>query len=149
YLLTGESHTRGLACLDEFLQSKAYEKVTDARKRAVFQRDLWALFDWSARSTDHESSRRELQRRLAEVLRHLALTQEQIGALPDTYAQAIKRKAFVESYDPGNPARPFLPEELFKADGPWVFISAGPTAIAHVQAFSGRSRFLVFIRLPG
>src|SRR5262249_27896522 len=115
----------------------------------VFQRDLWALFDWSARSTDHESSRRELQRRLAEVLRHLALTQEQIGALPDTYAQAIKRKAFVESYDPGNPARPFLPEELFKADGPWVFISAGPTAIAHVQAFSGRSRFLVFIRLPG
>src|SRR5262249_34279447 len=120
YLLAGESHTRGLACLDEFLQSKAYDKVTDARKRAVFQRDLWALFDRSARSTDHQSSRGELQRRLAEALRHLALTQEQIRALPDTYAQAIQGKAFAEQYDPGNPARPFLPDELFKADSPWV-----------------------------
>jgi hypothetical protein len=38
---------------------------------------------------------------------------------------------------------------LLRPDGPWVCLtaySAEPTAIAH---FSGRSRFLVFLRLPG
>ena len=49
-----------------------------------------------------------------------------------------------------NPSlQPFLPPELFRSDGPWVCLSAysaEPTAIAH---FSGRSRFLVFMRLPG
>jgi hypothetical protein len=69
--------------------------------------------------------------------------------LPDTYAEAVGQRQFAETYDSRNPSRPFLPPDLFRSDSPWVCISAfaeQPTAITH---FSGRSRFLVFMRLPG
>jgi len=149
HLLTGESHRRALACLDEFLRSHAERKVQDPLKRAIFQRDLWAVFDWAAAISDElPQERRELESRLAQATRRLALTPEQVRALPDTYAAAVAAQQFAAGYDPHNPRQPFLPPDLFRSDGPWVCLSAHldePTAIAH---FSGRSRFLVFLRLP-
>ena len=148
YLLTGDSHRRALACLDEFLRSHAEQIVQDPLKRAIFQHDLWAVFDWASAGDDLREQRRELETRLAEAMRRVAITPEQAHALPDTYAAAIAARQFATAYDPRNPEQPFLPPELFRSDGPWVCLSAyskEPTAIVH---FSGRSRFLVFMRLP-
>src|SRR3954462_6154220 len=50
HLLTGDSHARALALLDEFLASNAESLVRDPLKRAVFQNDLWAIFEWLPRA---------------------------------------------------------------------------------------------------
>src|SRR5262249_5174722 len=47
------------------------------------------------------------------------------------------------------PARAFLPPDLFQPDGRWICLRSKPTATVHVGAFSGHSRFLVFMNLPG
>jgi len=149
YLLTGDSHRRAVTCLDEFLHSHAERTVQDPLKRAVFQHDLWAVFDWLAAGDDLPEQRRDLETRLAEAVRRVAMPPEQIRSLPDTYAVAAARQQFATAYDPHHRQQPFLPLELFRSDGPWVGLSAysrEPTAIVH---FSGRSRFLVFMRLPG
>jgi hypothetical protein len=149
YLLTGDSHRRALACLDDFLKSHAELSVRDPLKHAILQRDLWAVFDWVAAGDDLPQERRELEARLANAIRRLAITSEQARALPDTYAAALATRQFAPAYDPLRPEEPFLPPELFQSAGPWVCLSAysdEPTAIVH---FSGRSRFLVFMRLPG
>jgi hypothetical protein len=148
YLLIGDSHRRVLACLDDFLLSHAERTVQDPLKHAILQRDLSAVFDWAAAGDDLPQLRRELEIRLADAIRRLALTSEQARALPDTYAAAVASQQFAPAYDARNPQQPFLPPELFRSDGPWVCLSAyseEPTAIVH---FSGRSRFLVFMRLP-
>jgi hypothetical protein len=73
YLLTGPSHQRALS-LHEFLRTHAENQVTDPVKRAWFQRNLWAVFDWSAQvgNDDYRVARQELQVRLADILRRLA-----------------------------------------------------------------------------
>jgi hypothetical protein len=157
FVMTGESHRRAIACLDEFIHGHAERAVQDPVKRAILQHDLWALFDWVATGSFDWGGRRdwpkqdkqELETRLAKVIRRLALTPEQIRALPDTFADAVAAQRFATQYDPVNPQRPFLPPDLFSAGGAWVCLSAyseQPTAAVH---FTGRSRFLVFLRLPG
>ncbi|HVI09844.1 MAG TPA: hypothetical protein VND65_16275 [Candidatus Binatia bacterium] len=162
-LLEPKSHRRALRVLDEFLQSHAENLVRDPVSHAVLQRDLWAVFDWSvARQPDHlgeptyDPEKRELQIRLVEVLRRLALTPKEIEALPDNYAQAVASREFAGAYDPAQPDRAFLPPDLLDSRGPWVWLpswdppyqSSEPAALQHVEFFSGRSRFLIFIRLP-
>ena len=46
-LLEGPTHTEAVELLDEFLAG-GHALVRDPVKRAVLQRDLWAVFDWSA-----------------------------------------------------------------------------------------------------
>lgn len=149
HLLTGASHRQALACLDKFLRTHAESKVKDPVKRAVFQRDLWAVFDWAAAGDNLPQGRSELETRLAKVIRRVALTPQEVGAVPDTYQDALKAQQFSQAYNPSSPLQPFLPPDLFRLDAPWVCLSAysgEPTAREH---FSGRSRFLVFIQLPG
>src|SRR5712692_203818 len=151
HLLTGSSHQRALSILDEFLRAHAENQIRDPAKKALLQRNLWAVFDWSAPSGgDHAAERRELQVRLAEVLRRLALTSEEIKSLPDNYAQAVASGVFAREYDPTNRDRAFLPPDLLQPHGPWVCIRGdqGPVAETHVGELSGRSRFLVLVRLP-
>jgi hypothetical protein len=156
YLLATPWHQRALNVLDEFLQTHAENLIHDPVKRAILQRDLWAVFDWSVErqrpqgETSYEQEKRELQIRLAEVLRRLALTPKQIESLPDNYAQAVASAEFPKEYDPAHRDRAFLPPDLFEDHGPWVAISnySEGVATAHLFAFSGRSRFLVFVRLP-
>jgi hypothetical protein len=162
YLLADSSHTRAVRVLDEFLQTHAENLIRDPLKRAILQRDLWAVFDWSVQQSSasqrphYDREKRELQMRLAEALKRLALSPKEIESLPDNYAQALASGEFAKDYDPAHEEGPFLPPDLFSPRGPWVYIdpspeafSSGGVAQAHVQAFSGRSRFLVFIRLPG
>ena len=83
-------------------------------------------------------------------MRRLALGAREINALPDNHTQAAASGAFAKEYDPANRDRVFLPPELFQPRGPWVCIKSdqGPVAENHVGSVSGRSRFLVFVRLP-
>ena len=149
HLLTGDSHRRALTCLDEFLGSRAEHLIQDPAERAVLQHDLWAVFDWVNLGVDLPRERLELEIRLAAAIRRLALTSEQVRRLPDNYAAAEAARQFAQIYAPHNPREPFLPPDLFRPDGPWICLSAfsdKPTALSH---FTGRSRFLVFMRLPG
>lgn len=132
HLLTGKSHGDALAVLDEFSSSHAERLITDPVRRAVFQHDLWRVFDWadevSVRETNGAAAR-ELQVRLAQAMRRVALTRPEINRLPDNLAF----------------------RELFDKRGPWVCVfprGGGPAASAHAGFFS-ESTFLVFIQLPG
>ncbi len=87
------------------------------------------------------------------MLRRLALTPEEIALLPANYGQAVASGTFPKEYDPAHRQRALLPPDLFDLLGPWVCINGnsyfGQTAaIEHLITFSGRSRFLVFVRLP-
>ncbi|MBX3063430.1 MAG: hypothetical protein KF726_10675 [Anaerolineae bacterium] len=160
YLLTGESHAQALALLDEFLDTDGEQLVNDPLKRAIMQRDLWTIFDWlslgsgSAVQPDNfAQARRELQQRIALIIHRLALSAEQIASLPDTYQQAINADVFPPAFQPDQPEAAYLPPDLFDPQSDWVQVGrlTKPTAGIHVQSegFSGRSAFLVFMRLPG
>ncbi len=160
YLLSQPSHDRVLRILDEFLQTHAERLIQDPVKRAILQRDLWAVFDWSVeREPDrpgeptYDKEKQELQTRLVEVMRRLALSPAEIHALPSSYQLAVASGQFAKEYDPQHPERPFLPPDLLDPNGPWVAFgsnsqSGDPAAASHAQAFS-RSTFVVLMRLPG
>jgi hypothetical protein len=152
FLLSEPSHSSALHILDEFLEAKGQNQVHDSVKRAVLEHDLWAVFDWSALpNTDHPEQRRELQIRLAEVMRRIAPSKNEIASLPDNYKAAVESGEFARQYDPSHRDRAFLPPDLFQAEGNWVCIAGSlgaPVAKLHTMTFSGRSRFIEFIRLP-
>ena len=92
-----------------------------------------------------------LQTRLVQVMKRLALSPDQIAILPNTYKQAIDAGAFAKAYDENKPDQSFLPPDLFDPKGPWVALSIrGGDLVApgHVGAFSGRSVFSIFMHLP-
>jgi hypothetical protein len=156
YLLEGRPHREALALADEFLKTHAERQITDPVRRAILQRDMWAVYDWADQSTDqeppHSAERRELMAKLGPIVRRLALSPEQLAALPDTYADALQRHEFPAAYDPAFPNRAFLPPDLFDPAGPWVCLGAPEeelAAPAHDASFVARSFFFVFARLPG
>jgi hypothetical protein len=153
YLLSGSSHDEALKLLDEFLQQHSEKLIRDPLRRAVFQRDLLAVYEWlSAPSDEQVSGRSELQQRIVEVIRRLALTAEEIGKLPDNYSDAIRTHIFPIGYDPANAKEPFLPADIFDSTGPWVCLGEQhrrPVASDHLEFFRGRSVFLVFFQVPG
>ena len=160
FLLADPSHQQAILALDDFLKDQGRNQIRDPIKRAVFEHDLWSVFDWSALpNRDYPGQRRDLQIRLAEILHRVALTKDEITSLPDNYKAAVDSGDFTRDYDPENPDRPFLPPDPFRIDGDWVFIGGNggspvvnvlsyPVSKLHIEAFSGRSRFLEFIRLP-
>jgi len=161
YLLTKPSHERLVKILDEFLQTHGERLIADPVKRAMLERDLWSVFDWTVHRQPerpeepaYEKEIQELQTRLAEVMRRLALSAEEIHALPENYQWAVASGQFPKGYDPQHRDRTFLPPDLFDANSPWVQIGAqtataepAPPAITHAVQFS-RSSFLIFMRLP-
>jgi hypothetical protein len=67
--------------------------------------------------------------------------------LPANYLQAVQSLTFPERYD--NAA--FFPPDFFSTSGEWILLGreGGPMAVSHLgYPFSGRSTFLVFLRLP-
>jgi hypothetical protein len=151
YLLTNPAYQQASSILDEFASTHGEKLIKDPTKRAMLQRDLWAIFDWTAEVQVESQEKTNLQIKLARVIRSLALSPDEIARLPDSYDQATHAKVFAAGYDPNQPVQTFLPPDLFDPKGPWVQLSSGgsdPAAIGHVTGFSGRSNFLVFIRLP-
>jgi hypothetical protein len=142
YLRFGEPHKAALAVLDEFLAKDEEKLVREPIKRAFLQRDLWALFDWT-RSWHTDVPGRELRTRLARVIQRLALSAEEIKALPDNFAAVAATKKL-----------PGFPVDLWDTRGPWVLIGddnkntygARTITPVHDSFFDGRSTFLVFLR---
>jgi hypothetical protein len=161
YLFEQPRYGQALAVLDEFLANEGGLQGISPLAGAMLQNDLWALFDqlaepfadtWWPRGSDFEPQRQALRRRIAAAIRRLALTESEISALTDNYAQAVAAGLLPGKYNPAQPHAPFLPPDLFDSTSPWVCLlvdnGSQPTAPAHTQSFSGRSTFLVFLNLP-
>jgi hypothetical protein len=153
YLLTGPSHRQAVQVLEEFLSTHAENLIREPLARAMFQRDLWAVFDWLTwQAEPYPIARQELGSRLAQIMRRVALSKEEILSLPDNYALAVESKDYPAEVDAGSPEIPFLPTDLFQPGSAWVPLGreGGPVAITHTEAFPffGRSTFLVFVRSP-
>ncbi len=148
FLEKNERSDRAVAVLDEFIAKRGDKLIADPGKRALLQRDLWALFDTVAPPAgvpavrEKMETRTQLARRLATVLPRLALTADEIKALPDNYAEAVAAGKFPKWSDAGR---------LWAADGPWVLVgnkNEAPLARTHAGFFGGRSAFFVFMRVP-
>jgi hypothetical protein len=143
-LLAGVSHQQAISVLDEFINTHGEKLIRDPLKRALLQRDLWELFDWSAVPFPYfraqfSKERSELQSRLAIVIRRLALTTNEIASLPDNYALTEKNNLSD------------LPRGLFQTNGDWVNVGDNNdilTAPTHVATFKGHSLFYVILHLP-
>jgi hypothetical protein len=153
YLLSGSSHDEALKLLDEFLEQHSERLVTDPLKRALFQRDLLAIYEWlSLPFGEQTQGRSDLQKRVTEIIRRLALSEDQVRKLPDNYEDAVRARVFPTTYDPADPQRPFVPADLFDPKGSWVCLGeehGRPVASDHLEFFDGRSIFLVFFQVPG
>jgi hypothetical protein len=120
---------------------------------------VWGVFDWADQPNEpgvppqaDQAERTESMAKLVPVVRRLALSPDELAALPDTYARAIRDRAFPAAYDPARPNQAFLPPDLFDPRGPWVCLGPPQTDLAaplHDLAFTARSVFFVFARLPG
>jgi hypothetical protein len=153
YLLNGVSHQQAIQVLDEFLSTHAENLIRDHLKLAMFQHDLWAVFDWSASQTEPYPSEREaIESRLAQIIRRVALSREEVFSLPDNYALEIESHTFPARAPADDPEAASLPADIFQADSAWVAMGreGGPVAMTHTEAFPffGRSVFLVFVRSP-
>jgi hypothetical protein len=121
YLLSGSSHDEALKLLDEFLEQHSERAVTDPLKRALFQRDLLAVYDWlSLPYLEQTQGRSDLQKRVSEIIRRLALSNDQVRKLPDNYEDAVRAHVFPTTYNPADPRHPFFPADLFDPKGSWV-----------------------------
>ena len=153
YLLTGKSSARTLDLADEFLRTHAERGIVDPTKRAILQRDVWAVFDWADQpDRSHQAERRELVARLAQLVRRLALSPDELAQLPDTYALALQNHEFPAVPSPAHHNEAFLPPDLFDPSGPWICLGAPNHDLAaplHDSSFTARSVFFVFARLPG
>lgn len=151
-LLSDSSHRQAISVLDEFINTHGEKLIADPVKRALLQRDLWQLFDWT--TFHHErpnnfhrnftqnfpDASRELQFRLALILRRLALTTKEIAALPNNYSATDAGKL------------PELPHHLFDNNGDWVNLGISTVisdiAPTHTHNFGSRSGFSVLVRVP-
>jgi hypothetical protein len=151
-LLSGSSYRNATAVLDEFINTHGEKLISDPVKRALLQRDLWQLFDWT--TFHHErpnevhrdftknfpTPTRELQWRLAVALRRVALTSNEIAALPNNYLPADARSL------------PDLPRHLFDTNGAWINLGISTynsdIAPTHTHNFGSRSGFSVLVQVP-
>ncbi len=145
YREAAKRRSRAKNALDEFIAAKGETLITDPRKRAILQRDLWAFFDMTAqpRALVTGDEEIELATRAGKMLQRVALSAEQIGALPDNFDQAIQNGTFPQGLELSR---------LWETDGPWVLLGSqelAPAARTHAEVFGGRSAFFVFMRVPG
>jgi hypothetical protein len=139
-LLAGTSHQQAISVLDEFISTHGEKLIRDPLKRALLQNDLWQLFDWTAQNRwNNLSERKELQKRLAVVIRRLALTTNEIASLPDNYSLQAETKNL-----------PDLPQGLFQTNGDWVNLAPDPNGFEEIAPThsNGRSAFLIMLHLP-
>jgi hypothetical protein len=138
HILASPRYVETLNLLDEFRNKHAEQLVHDPLQRAIFQHDLWAVFDWLAQSDgDHYEERAELEWRLAAIMKAVALTPTEIQNLPDNYA-SLQGSITGDGLALPGPGSGWL--RIGRED--WT-----PAAPAHFAAFP-RSLFLVYLKLP-
>lgn len=139
----------------------------DPLRRAMLERDLWAIFDWLVhtgwlegqvpnRSDPTPQLRipraRHLSRLVGRALQRVALTTHEIEALPDNLRAAIASRAWPPSVVDEASDEPFLPADLLDPTGAWVELRSTDyerLTPLHDEAFGFRSVFTVLMRLPG
>ena len=156
------------AALDAFaaLPQKRIEAFSDLQ-RAIMQRHLWKLYDMShpeywrkstgeeiATPRSHSSRRAATRPRVASLIHRLALTREQILALPNTLEATMKSSGAPKHHDPKDLFKPYLPTDIFAKDSAWICMGDKDTsepvpAEVHAQKFGWRSTFTSFISAPG
>lgn len=188
YFFEAASFERERKLLDEFIEKHGEQLIDDPLKRAIFQRDLWTVFDHlvgqniarfglpnfaSRRSppADYEiragelpfdgeaaMQRREiLCRKLAVVIKRLALPQSVIKTLPGNYAAAV-RSSYFSAGARFDFRRNYLPPDLFSRPEEWVEIDTSPEPL-HTDKHEGqidyvawsnrgRSYYRIFFRFP-
>lgn len=122
-------------------------------KRALLQRHLWVVFDATIpndyKPPTHLERRRATQKMLATLIGRVALTKDDILALPDTRAATLKSGGFPQEHDPSDHFKPFLPADLYAKDSSWVCLGkAGNPDTDHARIDRRRSAFFQFVRLP-
>ncbi len=165
YLLDDEPFERAVAVLDEFLRCRGGRMIDDPLRRVMLQRDLWAVFDllhddpneslplrmpvvppYPPRSAAQNARAAELARKLAAVIRALAVPRELIERLPDNYQAATAGGSASTS----RPEAEALPADLFSRAGLWVEIAlpaSGRDVPVHTRYVRGRSVFRTFYSL--
>lgn len=122
--------------LTEALKEKSQRSTLH---RALMQSDAWAAYDILCRKYHFAGEEGELQRQrqhrllylLSRFIKKLALTSEEINALPDNYALAAPKHR--------------LPD-LFAKNSEWLEIQWGAEFIQHDQANDNRRATRVFIK---
>jgi hypothetical protein len=142
------------AALERFnaLSQTRIEAYGDA-KRALLQRHLWTVFDATMprihKPPTHLDRRRATQKVLATLIGRVALTKDEILALPDTRAATMKSGGYPQEHDPTDRFKPFLPADLYAKDSSWVCLGkAGNPDTDHATMERLRSAFYQFVRLP-
>jgi len=146
HLLTEPSHTNAIRALDEFIANHGEQNVREPLRRALLQRDLWQLYEWTfetlaAVDNDFKRERAELRSRLATAIKRMAQTPTEIAQLPGNL-ETISATAGI----------PDFPRGLPDGTGDWVMVGTlGDEAAApeHALSFDGHSLFIVLVRLPG
>ncbi len=170
-----ETYEKFSAALHAFaaLPQEKVDAYSDV-KRALLQRHLWKVFDatlpdrWKTTSITgevrsgirhrrHGDRRAELRPTIASLIRRLALTREEILALPNTLTATIKSGAYSQHPDPEDLRKPLFPADLdtgesYSKDSAWICLGAVLRPIpadVHSTKFKWRSAFLSFLRVPG
>jgi hypothetical protein len=165
HLLRGPGQAEAIRSLEAFLDSNAASLVRDPVRRAVFQHDLWAVFDWLSEdpspyvgeSSEERVSRATLRRLLARAIGQVALSEEEIRSLPDNYALAAASGRYPSAFGDSAANGPVLPADLLSAEGEWValeslgepYYSVDSLVPTHAERFGWRSVFSVHLRIPG
>ena len=151
HVLADPAFSETVALLDSFLNGHAERLVHDPLRRAIFQHDLWAFFDWLVNplvnppqqqgwSVHYPQQRRQLAETIARIIKSVALTQAEIEHLPNNFQQLQRSRA-----------KGSLPELPDVSQG-WVMLGRENNTIPapfHSQVVSPRSVYLIFLRLPG
>lgn len=151
-LLQQDRRNTVLRVLDEFLSTNAERLIDDSAKRALFQHDLWQIFNWSLAFPfrPDEGDQTALQRRLVKIMRRVALDASEIKALPDNYRAAVDGRVYAAAYSFAARQRPFLPPDLREKTGNWAMLTYGdrPAAYIHAVLNGWQSDLQVFLSVP-
>ncbi len=149
HVLADPAFGETVGLLDSFLAGHAEGLVRDPLRRAIFQHDLWAFFDWLVDPSTgqphqgpppYHERRQQLALRIARIIRSVALTQAEIEHLPNNFQQLQSSRA-----------KELLPALPDVSQG-WVMLGRDDNTIPapmHSKIVSPRSVFLIFLKLPG
>lgn len=150
--------------LDEFLAKDGARQISQPLQRAVFQHDLWALYDHLIdqnirRVGDAKTrARRDLLcRKLAECIQQLALPSAELNQLPSTFPLAVESGAFAPRHNLDATVN-YLPHGLLNRPDEWVEIDfyfpnmhediMDRFISLHARSLLGRSHYRIFYRFP-
>ncbi|MCA9078273.1 MAG: hypothetical protein KDA93_24810 [Planctomycetaceae bacterium] len=150
--------------LDEFLDGQAADLIEVPLKRVVLQHDLWAVYDHlidqniQRRGNLETRQRRDrLCSKLARCIQSLAVTDEQLARLPDTYTRAIESGEFAGEHN-FDASVNYLPHHLLTDRDEWTEIDfyypnmhediMDRFVSLHARSFFGRSHYCIFYRFP-